>query len=235
MLVTGLAQTPGLDVVSSERIDEILGDLGGATLETLDRSQVLEVGRRAGAGALIAGNVFAAGGTFRIDARVQEVATGCVVSAYSVTGPDVFPLVDELTGRIRNSLQMAADSAARSVAEVTSSNLEAYRLYTDGVEAFRNIRLADARRLLEQAVRLDPSFGGAIQYLAVIAERLGDAAAADEYRRQVADHLDRLPVRQRLVAEADAARRAGQYGRAAELLETLAGLKASYYFSASAS
>jgi hypothetical protein len=42
MLVTGLGQTPGLDVVGSHRIDEVLSDMG-QTSGTADKSRVLEV------------------------------------------------------------------------------------------------------------------------------------------------------------------------------------------------
>ena len=221
MLVTGLAQTPGLDVISSERVDEILKGLGQKSVETLDRSQVLEVARRTGAGALVAGSVFKSGGDVRIDVRVQDVATGRVLSAHTVRGGDVYPLVDDLTGRIRKSLNLAGDTATRGVAEVTSSNLEAYRLYTDALEALANSRLADARKLLEQAVRLDPSFAAALYYLSDVAGSVGDTAAAEEYRRTLGTHLNRLPERLRLNYEADQARRAGDVDKAVALLEAL--------------
>ena len=59
MLITGLAQTPGLDVISGERLDEVAAAL--TTNAPLDKGQVLEVARRAGAGALVTGRVFGAG------------------------------------------------------------------------------------------------------------------------------------------------------------------------------
>ena len=47
MLVTGLAQTPGLDVVSAQRVEEIVRDLGVPEGGRLEGSRILEVGRRA--------------------------------------------------------------------------------------------------------------------------------------------------------------------------------------------
>lgn len=220
MLVTGLAQTPGLDVVSNERIDEIVNGLGLSS-GGLDGSRVLEVGRQAGAGALVAGSVFPAGSDIRIDMRVQDVATGRVMTAHTVTGSDVFGLVDDLTRRITNDLNVTGAASTRGVAEVTSGNLEAYRLFTEGREAMVNLRRADARRLLEEAVRLDPSFGIAIYYLAINAELIGDHAAAGRYRRDLEPYLDRLPERLRMHNEADEAIRAGAFDKAVESLERL--------------
>ncbi|HSL24544.1 MAG TPA: protein kinase [Vicinamibacterales bacterium] len=221
MLLTGLAQTPGLDVVSSERIDEILESLGQGSVEKLGRGQMLEVGRRSGAGALVAGSIFRVGSDIRIDVRVQDAASGRLVAAHSVRGADVFPLVDDLTGRIRRSLNVGADAPAPAVAAVTSSDLEAYRFYTEGRDALFNVRRGDARRLLEQAVRLDPSFALAIYYLSVATSREGDAAAAERYRQQLNPLLNRLPERLRLMTEADAAARAGNVDKSIKLLETL--------------
>jgi TolB-like protein len=58
MLVTGLAQTADLVVVSNERVDEIVKELGSAGF---DPSRRLDVGRRAGAGSIVAGSVFISG------------------------------------------------------------------------------------------------------------------------------------------------------------------------------
>ncbi|HEY2942946.1 MAG TPA: protein kinase, partial [Vicinamibacteria bacterium] len=221
MLVTGLAQTPGLEVVSSQRIDEVLKEMGQASTEALDKSRVLEVGRRTGAGALVAGSVFKVGSGFRVDAQVQDVGSGRVLSAHSVQGNDVLPLADDLAARIRNSLNLGDAPAGRAIADVTSGSVEAYRLYSEGLQAFRDLRYPDARKLFEKAVEVDPKFASAYFELAAVTIRLGDSAASNTYRRQTKEHLDRLPERQRLFFEALEARRAGQFEKAAPMLEEL--------------
>src|SRR5262249_43096894 len=70
LLVTSLGQTPGLDVVGNQRVDEVLRDIGQKP-GSIDRGHVLEVGRRAGAGAAIVGSVFKQGAEVRIDLQVQ--------------------------------------------------------------------------------------------------------------------------------------------------------------------
>jgi serine/threonine protein kinase/tetratricopeptide (TPR) repeat protein len=221
MLVTGLAQTPGLDVVSSQRVDEVVEEMGIGGPEALESSRVLEVGRRVGAGALVNGSVFKTGPDVRVDAQVQEIASGRVLAAHSVRGPDVFALADELTSRIRASLNVAGDASAKPIADVTSNSPEAFRLYTEGMTAMGHLRYADAAGLFEQAVAIDPAFASAYYELATIARRASDQPNYDRLIAKVRQHIDRLPERKRLLMESIDARTVGDRDRALDRLTTL--------------
>jgi tetratricopeptide (TPR) repeat protein len=182
---------------------------------------VLEVARRAGAGAVATGAVFKSGPEVRIDLQLQDVATGRVLGARTARGGDVFPLVDELTKEIQTTLRMGG-AAAPSVADVSSSSLEAYRLYTEAQAAGQNLRVAEARGLLEKAVAIDPQFASAYFMLSGLTGFVGDRAASDAYRQKVRDNLSRLPERQRLLMEGtEIHHRGGQPAKAIELLEAL--------------
>jgi tetratricopeptide (TPR) repeat protein/tRNA A-37 threonylcarbamoyl transferase component Bud32 len=222
MLITDLAQTPGLDVVSSQRINEVLKQVGEENLESIDKRLVADIARRAGAGAVVVGSIFKSGAEVRIDVQVEDVGSGRILSAQSVQGEDVFPLVDELTGRIRSSLQMGDSPAGRPLADVTTRSLEAFQLYAEGLEAHMNVRYADARKLLEQAIEIDPSFGMAYFTLSQIARRLGESSLGAQYHEKALEHLERLPGRQKLLIQSeDAWRVKGEPEKGAELLETL--------------
>ncbi|MBI4263910.1 MAG: protein kinase [Acidobacteria bacterium] len=221
LLETGLAQTPGLDVVSSERVSEILTELGASTLETLDTNRVLDVARRAGAGAMVSGSLFKTGDDVRVDVQVQDVATGRFLGAYSVRGQDVFALADELTDRIRDGLNVSSDGALPGIADVTTRSLEAYRLYSDGLEALINSRGTDARRLLEKAVGIDPEFAAAYFLLTAVTQRLGDTAAGEAYRQKTLQHIARLPERNQLLMQGQDAQRRGEATQAEMVYEQL--------------
>jgi tetratricopeptide (TPR) repeat protein/TolB-like protein len=222
MLLTDLAQIPGLDVVSSQRLHEILKRLGQDNIEIIDKSLVSEIARRSGAGAVVMGSIFKSGEELRIDVQVEDVTSGRVLTAHSARGSDVFPLVDELTGRIRSGLQLIDTPADRSIAEVTTPSLEAYRLYSDGIEARRNSRWGEARELFEEAVKADPSFAMAYFELSYVYQRLGDIRRAEELYRTVLQHLDRLPERQKLLVEARYSRLEGKLEQSVELFEAVA-------------
>jgi tetratricopeptide (TPR) repeat protein len=199
MLVTSLAQTPGLDMIGSERLGEALKELGRVAS---DRRASGEVARRAGAGAVLVGSLFTVGHDIRIDVTLEDLRTGRVLAATSEQGPDVFALVDTLTAEIRVALDLKDRPAGRPLREVTTTSLSAYELFVKGLDAWHNHRWADARTLFEEAVRIDPAFALAHGQLALVLERLGEGVKALAHRRTVMGQLDRLPERQRLLAEA---------------------------------
>lgn len=220
MLVTGLGQTPGVDVVSSQRVDEIVKDLGMAE-GRIDPSRVLEIGRRAGAGAMVVGNIFKAGSDFRIDVQVQDVGSGRLLGAHTVRGTDVFALADDLTGQVLRSLGVGAREDSRGVAEVTSTSTEAYRLYNEGYKAARLLRRPEAVKLLQQAVAIDPNFAAAWLELSALSGSLDDRATEARARQKVLENINRLSERQRSMIEAQEAVRAGHDEQGIEILERL--------------
>jgi serine/threonine protein kinase/tetratricopeptide (TPR) repeat protein len=218
MLVTGLGQTPGLDVVGAARVEEVMQQ-AGITGGVIDRSRILEVGRRAGAGAIVMGSVFQAGADFRIDVQVQDVGSGKLLGGHSVRGMDIFALADDLTARILHDLNVVTD--ARPVAEVTTKSSDAYRFYSEGTRAMRLLRRPDARKLLEQAVGIDPTFASAWLDLVSVAAGMDDRGAEAEYRQKVIANIDRLSQRQRLTFEANEAARSNKQDEAIAIMERL--------------
>lgn len=199
MLVTSLAQTPGLDVIGTDRLEASFRELG---VTPADRSSRYEVARRAGAGAVLIGTIFKTGSDMRLDVQVHDVATGRVVVARAAQGSDLFGLVDAIAQDVRAALDVASRSTVRPLRDVTTASLAAYEMYAKAQRARHNNRWGDARTLFEEAVRIDPSFTLARAQLVEILERLGEEKAAAAGRQIVKTQLHRLPERQRLLAEA---------------------------------
>ncbi len=221
MLLTGLAQMPGLDVISTQRLYEVARDAGAPSLDALDRTRMADVARRAGAGTAVVGSVFRTGDTVRLDARVEDLASGRVLTATSVTGTSLFAAVDQLALRIRDGIGLRDAGSPRPVSDVSSASLDAYRLYARGVDAFANMRLDDARALLERAVAIDPTFAEAYLQLALLSGPARRPADRGGYLRKAAEHRDRLTERQRLLMEVELARDEGRFADAATGLERL--------------
>ncbi len=222
MLVTGLAQTKGLDVISSNRLEEVAKAAGYGDVAHLDRARWREVARRAGAGALVGGSIFNTSGKLRLDVRVEDVGSGRVISAHALEGPDVFPLVDDVSRRIVTRVGVPTSGMdTQAIAEMTTPSLEAYRLYSEAHVARKNLRTADARELLEKAVALDPGFALAYVDLAIATNLLKDDAATRRYEAAALEHLDRLPPRQQLLVQLTTARTAGEARKAVGFGEQL--------------
>lgn len=219
MLVTGLAQTRGLEIVSTQRLQGAVKQMGAASLDSLDRSEVADVARRAGAGAVVVGSVFRSGNEIRIDAQVEDLSSGRVLAAQTVRGTDVFALSDQLAGRIREVIGLGDASDIRHVADMSSRSLEAYRLYSEGMDAFANVRWEEAVRALDAAVEHDPTFAQAHLSLAYVHEEEGRTVAYRRHLQEAARHSNRLTERERLLVRVLTARDAGNSAEASRLLD----------------
>ena len=221
MLLTDLAQTRDLRLVSTQRLHEVVRKAGTVNLESLDRAQASDVARRAGAGAAVVGSIVKAGSSIRIDAQLEDLSTGRVLGATSVSGTDLFALVDQLAVRIRDNVGLGDAGDARPVAEVSSASLEAYRLYSQGVDAYASLRLDAARDLLLQAVAIDSTFAEAYLQLALLSGPAGRPAERSGYLRRAVAHGTRLSERRRLLLDVESARDEGRFADAARGLDEL--------------
>ncbi|MCA9755830.1 MAG: protein kinase [Candidatus Eisenbacteria bacterium] len=213
MLLTGLAQAEGIGVVGTDRLLRAVDRLSGVSLETADRDAWGEIARAAGADAMVLGSIISLDGNIRIDARLEDLETGEVLAAESVSGSDLFSLADDLARRIGADLQIDGESQG-GIADVTTKSVEAFKLYTQGLEANRYYRWAEARRFFREAVRLDPAFALADFYLAQLEE---DQAVAQDHFRKALRNLDRLPERQRLLVGLQQAQAEGNSGKVEDL------------------
>jgi eukaryotic-like serine/threonine-protein kinase len=198
MLTTNLAQVKGLDVLSTERVMSAV-QRASKDGKSLDPAQAQGVARDAGADAYITGALLKIGPTqLRLDVRAQDTGTGQILFSDKLEGQDVqsiFGMVDRLTASIAGSFLPASDvpQKAPEIEQASTSNVEAYRHYQQGVDYGRRFLTADAIRELEEAVRLDPQF--ALAYLRLVDQYYlqGDVRRANELALKVDQLQSRLP------------------------------------------
>jgi tetratricopeptide (TPR) repeat protein/TolB-like protein len=194
MLRTGLAEVAGVRVVSAAKASG--GDPG------VDRR---DAARSVGATAVVAGSIFKNGSEYRIDVQVEDLDAARILAARSARGEDVFRLMDDLTLWVRDTMGVDAAPSPTPIPplrEMTTTSLEAFRLYNEGLEARRHLRLDDARRLLTEAVELDPGFALAYLELQEIARTQQDEAGYQSFRTKTLSQPERLPPQKRMLLEA---------------------------------
>ncbi len=198
IMVTDLAQSGAIEIISRERILDCFDDRNA--VHTHD--ECVKAARSLGAVSLLSGAFYKFGDNLRIDARLEDIATGKIILAEKVVGDDPFQLVDSLTTKIAVSLDINESMAAdRNVATLLSSSPEAYKLYLAGLEKFGKELYDDAIADLEKAVAIDTNF--ALAYL-----RIGMAHVFNS-RPQLGkpfiaiahDKQDNLPVREKTVVD----------------------------------
>jgi TolB-like protein/class 3 adenylate cyclase len=131
------------------------------------------VGAELGARYLVEGSVRRAGDRIRVTAQLIDAPSGEHVWAetYDREVTDVFALQDEISATIAASV---AGDVARAEGERArqrgTGNLEAWSLYQLGMQHWDRLtpeENAEARRMFERAVALDPRFATAVAQLAI--------------------------------------------------------------------
>ncbi|SRR6266508_289399 len=132
----------------------------------------------------------------------------------------LFPTVDDLTRRIKAKFALTGidptksliksptaittttgTSIDRDLKEVTTSSIEAYRYYAEGINLHERGRELMAVAPLEKAVGIDPNFALALVKLAVVHSNLGHSNLRRQYAERALQHLDRLTPRERYYIE----------------------------------
>ena len=89
----------------------------------------------------------------------------------------------------------------RGLQEITTSSVEAYRYYAEGVHLHERFLEPQAIPLLEKAIEIDPKFAMALAKLAVVSGNLGQSDKRNEYARRALENIDRLTTRERYYIE----------------------------------
>ena len=201
MLITNLAQAPGLKVLSLGRLGGILDDVGeGASSVDLGR----ELRARADVDTVLEGSFARSGDALRILFKIERTPSGDILLSDHREGAEseLFTLVDEVGRDVQERLAVPRHAAqAESVVQVTTSSMEAWRYFTEGMELHRRSKDREALPLLERAVAVDPKFALAWANLGVLNGNLGYAGKALDYGRRAVENADRLPVQQRYFIE----------------------------------
>ena len=203
MLVTNLSQSPSLRVLSTSRLYQLLEDLGHRDDRSTSAGVVARVAQRAQATTAIVGSYVRAGSQIRIQASLQDARTGEVIASERVEGDaesGLFPLVDELTGRLRGRLETRTArlmSHGRKIEDVTTTSIEAYKAYAEGSRLHERLQERDAQAYFEKAVRFDPGFAMALAKLSVVHANLGNMDEARGYSARALDKAGSLPPAER--------------------------------------
>ena len=115
MLVTDFSQSPHVEVLSTDRLYQILRDMNQLDERINSLDVVQAVAEKAQAGTVILGSFMKAGESIRINIRIQEAQSGKILNSAKVEGvgeSSIFPMVDELTrGSNRTSISLRQATA----------------------------------------------------------------------------------------------------------------------------
>jgi TolB-like protein len=164
MLTTNLARHDGLDVVSSQRLFDILKNMGKQDIGNIDKTVATEVANKARVKTMLLGSIIQIGNRLRITSQLTNVETGDIIASEQAEGEkieDIFGMVDELTEKISGKLIIAGRGPAEQplrIADATTADYRAYQFYQRGLEYEWRWDYNTAAKNFERAVEIDSTF-----------------------------------------------------------------------------
>jgi tetratricopeptide (TPR) repeat protein len=212
LLVTSLEQSKRLLVLTRSRMLDLARQEGRSGVERVDEVLGRDLGRKAGARALLVPVVHRLGGTYALELRaVDPVKDQHLFAAREQVADQAGLLgaIDRLSDRVRRELQESPEQVAASriqVGEAVTRSLEAYQHYVRGQEA-RLVRcdLAADEREQRQALAHDPELGVAHMELGTALGYIRgdyDGEVAETFRKAWS-LAERAPEKERLMLQLD--------------------------------
>lgn len=170
MLVSDLAQAPGLSLVERSRLDALLAELDLSSTAFIDPATAQKFHKGLGAEFLVAGSYSVIGDTFLLDARVVGAESGKIVRAVRADGQaDAFVdvekrLVHDLLDGL--AIKLAQETVAKIDATVPTRSFDAFTAYGAAVAFQDQGRIDEAREAFAEALRADPGYRAASTALA---------------------------------------------------------------------
>jgi len=203
-----LASSQAITLVSTAQVGSILDLMQRETGSGLSAAAAREVAIRGGIKAVIDGEVGAAGSGYILTASIRSSDSGEPLATFRRTADSPDEVIEAIDGLSQDIRERAGESlrsikSGTALAGVTTSSLEALRLFSQ-VEALSE-RGEDARamELLEEALELDPGFAMAWRKLSTLARTASPDPGLEVRAATRAYELrDRLTSLERLYATA---------------------------------
>lgn len=208
LLRIDLSQSDAIQVMDGSAIVSILTLMNRSSDESIDVDAAMEIASRAGAEAVVTGEIRSIGAGFSISLSLLSAGDGSELIPLRETSENdegLIAAIDRLSAKLREQIGESIKSIRnnRELELVTTSSLDALRLYSQGVAQNDAGNLVRAIELLQQAVEQDSTFGMAYRKLSVVYSNADypyqlvvDAAT------KARDLRERIPERERGLADA---------------------------------
>jgi tetratricopeptide (TPR) repeat protein/predicted Ser/Thr protein kinase len=229
LLITDLAQSKYIRVLSEDKLIQILSRLGQEDSQIYSADVLRQVAAEGRVNHILQGAYAKAGDEFRINVTLQEAGSGELVGSESVAGKGeagIFSMVDELTRRVKANFKISSREIAsdidKEVGIVTTKSPEAYKYYVEGIRLDVKGEYRKEIETMEKAVAIDPEFASAYLAMAWSYNNLGYFAEERKCLEKAMALSDRLTDREKYNIQGHYYESSEKtYDRAVEALEKL--------------
>jgi len=203
-LASQISQSPFLNIVSDQRVQNALRFMGKPADAVLTSSVALEVCKRESLKAMLTGSLAKIGNqyVFSVTAMNCETGDSMATEQTQVSGREaVLGAVGAVASKLRGKLGESLASIRKfdePIESATTPSLEAFRAFTLGNAARRRGNTEEALAFFKHAVELDPNFALAYARLSQTYYNREERSAGAEYARRAFELRDRVSEREKL-------------------------------------
>lgn len=174
LLITDLSESHFLQVVSNQRLYDILKLLGKEESKSIDKEIATQVAQQANANWILTGSILQIDPQIIITIQLIEVESGDVVASQKIEGlpgDNIFSIADKLTIEVKNALALPKEAYRerdRKISDVTTHSEEAYNYYLTGIDYYSKLYISDALINFEKALKYDSTFAMVYYYLSIL-------------------------------------------------------------------
>ena len=211
LLISDLSQSKYFNVLPEDMLFLNLRSLKLLDTEYYDTKDLARFAEQAQVDNIVFGNIIKSGEKLRVNPILRKVSSGenIVIESVDCAGEKaIFPLVDEISKRIKAQLLVPPDFIVRADSDkemesITTGSIEAYRYYIEGRHLFNKAQYMKSASFFEKAIDIDPEFAMAYQLLARSYRGLPDYyERSKEYMKKAFELSHNLPERERLQIQA---------------------------------
>jgi tetratricopeptide (TPR) repeat protein len=224
-LAVSLAQSPYLNVVSDERVQQTLKLMGRPPDTRITRDIGREICQRNGLKAVVNGSIASLGARYIVTLEVTNAGMGELLAEEQVqaTGKEeVLDALGKAASRLRSRLGESLSSVQRfdkPLAEASTSSLEALKAFSLGeAQRARGGELSSIP-FYKRAIELDPNFALAYARLGAVYSNIYESELAEQYHGRAFELRDRAGEREKLYIMGHYYRSKGQIDKRIQTLE----------------
>jgi len=206
-LFVQLEQSPFLDLVSENKVNQTLKLMGRHAGDLLTPEVAGEVCQRTGSKAMVTGSIAGLGSQYVIGLKAVNCDTGDLLAGAQeqAAGKEgVLKTLDAAAVSLRSKLGESLSSVQKydtPLSDATTPSLEALKAYSLGWKTRWTKGETAALAFYKRAVELDPKFAIAYRAIAVVYSNLNEIGRAAKYARKAYDLRDKVSERERFSIE----------------------------------
>src|SRR5438270_2724043 len=198
-----LEQSPFLSIISDEKIQQTLGQMGQPADAKLTAAVARELCQRTASAAVLDGSIAKIGTQYLLTIKAVNCESGKTLASTEAQASgenNVLEALGKVSIDLRNKLGESLNTIQKfdtPLEQATTPSLEALKAYSSGIQTISTKGSVAAIPFFKRAIELDPNFAQAYGYLGILAQDTLESNLAVEYRKKAYELRDRTSEAER--------------------------------------